>query len=619
MASAMERRLGGMLVAEGVITKADLEEAFAHQLESGQSLGTILVDLGLTTEWKMAAALGKQLNVPFMTLSHYDIDRVVLDTIPASIVRKYKIVPVDKTGDTLTVALSDPSNIYLQDELKILTKSNIIPVISFESDIVAAIDKYYPEGSSASNFDEMLKEIGEEDFHSLQAELAEQEALDVVSGDEEPAADESVNDAPVIQLVNQIIADAIKAGASDIHIEPYEKVLRLRYRIDGVLHEMAPLPKKFQNAIVSRVKILSDLDIAEKRLPQDGRFRIKMKGRAIDFRVSSCPMVHGEKICIRILDASNLMLDLADLGFEPFEMERLERAIQSPWGMALITGPTGSGKSTTLYSALSAINDPTKNICTIEDPVEYNLKGVNQVPARQDIGLTFAAGLKAFLRQDPDIIMIGEIRDHETGEIAIKAALTGHLVLSTIHTNDAPSTPQRMTNMGIEPFLISASLLMVEAQRLVRRVCKNCKREYDPDPDLLRALGVKDMGVKFAKGAGCDACRGTGKKGRVGLYEIMTVSDTIKDAITNRIPVNDLKKLAIKEGMRTLRMAGVHKCCIGVAPIEDVLGATMADEFDDASAKPEGGNGAAPKAEPSRRPVLQGVLAGEAPNDEELD
>ena len=581
MASAMERTLGLMLVKDNVISADDLEVSLKRQEDSGDSLGRVLVDMGFASEWEMAAALGKQLNVPFITLSHYDIDRGVLECIPSSIVRKYQIVPVDKTGDTLTIALSDPSNIYLLDELRILTKSQIIPVISFESDINEAISRYYPEQLDMGNIDEALKEITDDDIRSMRDDLAS-ESFEMDAGEEQDDDDDGeteINDAPVIQLVNTIVMEAIKAEASDIHIEPFEKVLRLRYRMDGVLHEMSPPPKKFQNAIVSRIKILSDMDIAEKRLPQDGRFRIKMKNRAIDFRVSTCPMIHGEKVVIRILDQGSLMLNLADLGFDHEELELLESAIRKPWGMALITGPTGSGKSTTLYSALSTINDPRKNISTIEDPVEYNLKGINQVAAKQDIGLTFSRGLKSFLRQDPDIIMIGEIRDHETGEIAIKAALTGHLVLSTIHTNDAPSTPQRLINMGIEPFLVSASLVLIEAQRLVRRVCKNCKQEYKPDDELLEALGVEEDDAMFAKGKGCDTCRGIGTKGRVGLYEIMSVNDALRDAITTQMATNKLKRLAVETGMRTLRMAGVRKALQCVAPIEEVLAATMADEL----------------------------------------
>lgn len=584
MASAMERKLGEMLVSENLITSEDLETAIAQQEDSRGSLGKILIDMDLASEWDMASALGKRLNVPFITLSHYDIDQQVLATIPAHIARKYKIVPVDKEGESLTIALSDPSNIYLLDELKLLTKSNIVPVISFESDIVEAIERYYESDSSGGgDFNEMLKEISDEDFKSVQEELLEEGNLEFEDGNEmnDDDDEDDTDAAPVIQLVNQIVMDALKMGASDIHLEPFEKVIRLRYRVDGTLIEAQNPPKKFQNAISSRIKIISELDISEKRLPQDGRFRIKSQGRAIDFRVSTCPVVHGEKVVIRILDGGNLMLDLGDLGFDPEEMDSLEKAIRSPWGMALITGPTGSGKSTTLYSALSTINDPAKNISTIEDPVEYNLMGINQVQAKQNIGLTFAKGLKSFLRQDPDIIMIGEIRDLETGEIAIKAALTGHLVLSTIHTNDAPSTPQRLANMGIQPFLISASLLLVEAQRLVRRICKNCRKEYEPDKQFVRSLGIVDDDVMFSKGMGCDVCRGSGQKGRVGIYEIMTVDEVLRDAITNELPVNKLKQLAVKQGLRTLRMAGLRKAMQGLATVEEVLGATIADEFDD--------------------------------------
>jgi type IV pilus assembly protein PilB len=580
MATPMERKLGDMLVKDGVISREDLETAIKEQERGGRSLGRILVDMGLATEWDMAAALGKQLNVPFITLSHYDIDAQVLGTIPVEIVKKYKIVPVDKTGDTLTIALSDPSNIYLLDELRLLTGFQIIPVISFESDIQEAIARYYASGSaSGSNFDEMLKEVTEGDIRNVKEEL-EAEQLSF-SQEEEPGADAGsdgeVNDAPVIQLVNMIVAEALKLGASDIHIEPFEKSIRLRYRVDGVLQEMTNPPKKFQNAIVSRIKIISELDIAEKRLPQDGRFKLTYNGRKIDFRVSICPVIWGEKVVIRILDQGNL-LTLDELGFDPPDRSKLEAAINAPWGMALITGPTGSGKSTTLYSALAAINDPTVNISTAEDPVEYNLKGINQVPMRPDIGLTFASALKSFLRQDPDIIMVGEIRDLETGEIAIKAALTGHLVLSTLHTNDAPSTIQRLNNMGIERFLITAALNLVEAQRLVRRICKNCRTEYKPDAELVAGLGLKEKDPVFYKGEGCDKCRGSGCKGRVGLYEVMSVTDSLRNAIMDNLPTNKLKQLAMSEGMTTLRQAGLRKVMQGLAPLDEVLGGTMADE-----------------------------------------
>jgi len=576
MPTAMERQLGEMLVKDQVISPEDLEEALRRQETSKVSLGRVLIEMGLASEWEMAAALGKQLNVPFITLSHYDIDRQVLEAIPEDIVRKYKIVPVDKTGDTLTIALSDPSNIYLLDELRILTQCQIIPVISFESDIIEAINRYYG-AEDGGNLDEMLKEITDSDLQAV-AEQIEAEAFNPDELEEELQEKLDVDDAPVIQLVNLIITEAIKASASDIHIEPYERVLRLRYRVDGHLQEMTPPPKQFQNAIISRIKILSELDIAEKRLPQDGRFRVRYSNRAIDFRVASCPTVHGEKIVIRILDQGNLMLNLTDLGFERHILEKFEEEIRSPWGMILVTGPTGSGKSTTLYSALSTINDPRKNIQTIEDPVEYNLMGINQVHARPDIGLSFSTALRSFLRQDPDIIMIGEIRDLETAEIAIKAALTGHLVLSTLHTNDAPSTIQRLINMGVEPFLVTASLNMVQAQRLVRRICTNCRMEFRPSDELVQALTLKDPDAMFYRGDGCERCRQTGYRGRVGLYEVMLVNDQMRDAVLNGASAQQLKRLAIEQGMETLRMAGLRKVTEGITTIEEVLSTTMADE-----------------------------------------
>lgn len=572
MASVMERKLAEILVRDNIITKEELEKALEIQEKSGGSLGSILIDNGFANEWEIAAAIGKQLNVPFITLSHYEIDQSILHSIPQELVRKYQIVPVDKTGDTLTVALSDPSNIYLLDELRLLTNCKIVPVISFESDIREAIERYYPE--SASALDEMLKEISDEETAVLEAlEHAETVAGEEVTGEEEVEA----SDAPVIQLVNLIIHDAIRMRASDIHIEPYEKEIRLRYRVDGVLHEMKAPPKKFQNAIVSRIKIMSDLDIAERRLPQDGRFKITLSGRSIDFRVSTCPVVFGEKVVIRILDRGNLMLNLTDLGMDPDILALFEREIRAPWGMILVTGPTGSGKSTTLYSALNTINDPRKNIMTIEDPVEYQLYGINQVQVHPDIGLTFAEGLRSFLRQDPDIIMVGEIRDKETAEIAVKAALTGHLVLSTLHTNDAPSTINRLTNMGVEAFLVTASVNLIVAQRLVRRICENCKQTYDPPHELLTSLGLEE-GTQFARGAGCDKCLNSGYKGRVALYELLRLSDAMRDKIIEGISTTQLKRMAIEEGMVTLRRAGLQKVAQQVTTIDEVLGVTAPDE-----------------------------------------
>jgi type IV pilus assembly protein PilB len=459
--------------------------------------------MGVATKWEIAAALGKQLNVPFITLSQYEIERDVLESIPRDIVMKYKIVPVDRTGDTLTVALPDPSNIFILDELRLLTKSQIVPVISFETDIEKAIGRYFkaPE-EKGIKLEDMMTEMKESDMEILQ-----QEGLD----DEEMDLSIQINDAPVIRLVNAIISEAIRMRASDIHIEPYEKELRLRYRLDGVLTSQASPSKAWQNAIISRLKILSEMDIAEKRLPQDGRFRVRMDGKDVDFRVNTIPVPHGEKVVIRILDQGNLMLDLSRLGLTQEEIEKFNREIHKPWGMCLVTGPTGSGKSTTLYSALSTINDPTINISTAEDPVEYQLPGINQVAVNEKIGLSFATALRAFLRQDPDVIMVGEIRDLETAEIAIKAALTGHLVFSTLHTNDASSSVSRMVNMGVEPFLVAASLNMIVAQRLVRRICASCKKPTNRPRSCARpsALRIPTRCFPGAPGATSAAIAGT--------------------------------------------------------------------------------------------------------------
>ncbi len=569
MVTTREKTLGEMLVTDNVITRNQLEEALKHQEETGTSLGSILVDMEYATEWELAAALGKQLNVPFITLSHYEIDTEILKSIPEEIVKKYKIVPVDKTGKTLTVALADPSNVYLLDELKLVTKCNILPVISFESDIEEAINKYY---GNENNMDEMIKEITKQDLEIIQATDEEiDDGLDLET---------SPNDAPVIQLVNLLVEEALRLRASDIHIEPYEKSLRVRYRVDGVLREMSTPPKKMQNAIVSRIKILSQLNIAERRLPQDGRFKIRKDNRNIDFRVSIIPTVFGEKVCMRILDQGALMLDLTDLGFDEEDLRKFEVFIRKPYGIILITGPTGSGKSTTLYSALSTINDPRKNINTIEDPVEYQLRGINQVQVKPEIGLTFADGLRSFLRQDPDIIMVGEIRDLETAEIAVRAALTGHLVLSTLHTNDAPSTINRLTNMGVESYLVTASLLMVVAQRLVRKVCDKCKEEYKPNREVLQSLGLnEDRQYKFQKVKGCEKCNGTGYKGRVALYEVMIVTDEMRDLILKGASNVELKHFAIDNSMRSLRAAGVQKVVQGVTTIDEVLTITASDNI----------------------------------------
>lgn len=573
MPTAMEKKLWELLIEDGIIKQEDVDSALSRQSESGESLVRTLIDMGSVSEWEMAATLGKQLNVPFITLSHYEIDPEVLQSIPEDLVRKYQIVPVDKTGEVLTIALSDPSNIYLLDELRLLTRCQIVPVISFESDIVEAIDRYY--SSKKAEFEEAIKDITDAELKVLEGE-----ELSMAGEEDEAELSIQADDAPVVQLVNLFITEAIKMRASDIHIEPYEKVMRLRYRVDGVLQEMTPPPKKFQNAIISRIKILSEMDIAEKRLPQDGRFRVKFQDKLIDFRVNACPIAHGEKIVIRILDQSNLQFQLMDLGFDRADLTKFEAEIRKPWGMCLITGPTGSGKSTTLYSALSTINDPALNITTIEDPIEYQLAGINQVAARPEIGLTFAEGLRSFLRQDPDIIMVGEIRDLETAEIAIKAALTGHLVLSTLHTNDAPSTINRLTNMGIEPFLVTSSVNLIVAQRLVRKICVDCKEAIDPEPSLIAAAQINPADEnEYFHGAGCPTCNGTGYKGRVALYEVMPLSDKLRDATIAGVSVDELKRLAIGETMTTLRMAGNSKVLEGRTTLEEAMSNTVADDL----------------------------------------
>jgi len=568
----IEQKLVKELKEEGFLTDEQIQEAEQEQKETKKSLGKILIDMEFVPEWEVASKLGKIQKVPFIILSHYEIDPQILRSIPEKIIHKYKIVPVDKTGNTLTIALSDPSDIFLMDELKLLTKCEIIPVISFESDIQETIEKYF---GNENAMNEMIKSIEEKEQSDDPEYVNEEE-------DSEPDIDEiSVEAAPVVKLVNMIIAEAIKNRASDIHFEPYENDFRVRHRIDGALNEMPPPPKRMQNAILSRIKIISDLDIAEKRLPQDGRFTIKSGNHKVDVRVSTIPTVYGEKIVMRLLDKSNLMLDLTQLGFESKNLKTFERNIRKPYGMVLVTGPTGSGKSTTLYSALSTINDPAKNIMTVEDPVEYQLHGINQVQAKPDIGLTFAAGLRSFLRQDPDIIMVGEIRDLETGEIGIKAALTGHLVLSTLHTNDAPSTVTRMVNMGMEPFLIVASVNLVVAQRLVRKVCDNCKTTHKPSPEILKSMNLKLdewKDVKIAKGEGCDKCTDTGYRGRVALYEIMEMNENLRSATLQGASSTDLKKIAIESGMVTLRQAGLEKVKKQQTTLEEVFSVTIGDE-----------------------------------------
>ena len=559
----IDRQLGKLLVNERYLSQEELDKSVDEAISSGKNLGDLLVKKNVITQEQLALALSRQHGIPYFSLHDYEIDKEVIGAITEEQARRFQIIPVDKTGNTLLVAISDPNDILRLDDVKLHIKMDIKPLLSLQSDIEEAIEKYY--GDSSDALGEIYKDIDTED-------------VEVVEVQEDTGEDGDTDDAPVIKLVNAIVSEAIRTRTSDIHLEPEEHSFRLRYRIDGVLHEMPAPPKRLQNAIISRLKIMSELDISERRKPQDGRFKMRSGNKVVDFRVSVLPTVHGEKIVMRLLDSSNLMLDMKMLGFEPEQLAAFEKAIKRPFGMILVTGPTGSGKSTTLYSALSKINDPEKNIVTVEDPVEFQLKGINQVMARAEVGLSFAAGLKSILRQDPDIVMIGEIRDYETGEIAVKAALTGHLVLSTLHTNDAPSTPVRLTNMGIEPFLVTASLILVVAQRLARRVCPQCKEPYTPKAEILERLEIKPkqgQKIQFYEGRGCNNCNGTGYKGRLALYEVMELTDEIQEGIIRGLPSNELKKVARECGMLTLRDSGIRKLLAGMTTVKEVFSNTF--------------------------------------------
>ncbi|MGA1862655.1 type IV-A pilus assembly ATPase PilB [Deferribacter thermophilus] len=561
-------KLGALLLSENLITEEQLAKAIEIQKKEGGRLGSILIKLGYIDEKKVAEFLSKQYSVPFIDLKSIQIDNNVLTLIPQDMMKKFLVVPFDREGQNLKVAIADPSNAYALEELRFLTGFNIKPYVAVESAIREFLEK---SSSSESN---VLAEFEEMDLEELEFEELEEEEKSA------EALKKEVEDTPVVKLVNYILNEAVKRGASDIHVEPYEKDFRVRLRVDGVMHELIRPPRKIKDAVTSRLKILSNLDIAEKRLPQDGRIKIRLQGRSIDMRVSTLPVLYGEKVVLRILDKSNLQLDLEKLGFEEISLERFIKAIESPYGMVLVTGPTGSGKSTTLYSALSRLNKEEVNIMTAEDPVEYNIFGINQVQMKEEIGLNFAAALRSFLRQDPDIIMVGEIRDYETAEIAIKAALTGHLVLSTLHTNDAPSTVNRLLNMGIEPFLVASSTILILAQRLARKICNNCKEEVKLPKEALLSVGFrKDEIGKFKvyKGKGCEKCSGTGYKGRVALYEVMEVSENIRELILRGANATEIKAMAIEEGMITLRRSGLEKVKKGITTIEEVVRVTFAD------------------------------------------
>ena len=574
----MSSNLGELLLREKLITPEQLKSALELQKKNGFSLNAALVNLGYISEEEIAKALSRQLGYPYIDLNQFDVYPDVIKLIPVEIAKKYMIMPIHRIRSFLTLAMVDPTDLDVIEDIRFRTGLSIQPVISSESGIMNAISKYY--GSSDSlRVKKILDEI----------ELAEDTTVNIIEEEEEDYDIEelvhSTEEAPIITLVNTIFIDAIKKGASDVHFEPYERSFRIRYRLDGTLHEMMNLATKFKNPVISRVKILSNMDIAEKRLPQDGRLKMRVKlesgaRKEVDMRISSIPTIYGEKIVARILDREMLKLDLTKLGFEQKSLELFKKGISRPWGIILVTGPTGSGKTNTLYSAISTLNSIDKNIITAEDPVEFHIPGISQVQVKEDIGLTFSSSLRSFLRQDPDIMLVGEMRDFETVDIAIKAALTGHLVFSTIHTNDAASTIARLVNMNIEPYLIADSVIMIVAQRLVRRLCKKCRLKQKITPEALVDIGFSPeeaKNVTVYKPQGCSACNNTGYKGRIGLFEVMEVTDEIKELILTRAQSVEIKKKAVEQGMITLRQSGLIKIKEGITSIEEVLRETIKD------------------------------------------
>ncbi len=568
MAAPAKKRksLGESLVEQKLITAEQLQSAIKESEIKGEPLRKELVKLGMVSEEDIVTFFEEQLGIPRIDLKNYLIDAKILSLIPESLAKRYHLIPIFRTGDTLTIATADPLNVVALDDIRIKTKSNIEPAVATESEIMNAINQYYGTGGS---IEDVIKSI---DIKTLGLEEGKEEL--------EPEKLKNIaEEAPIIKLVNLIIMQAIRDKASDIHVEPEEDDLKIRFRVDGILHEQATIPKHLQAAVLSRMKIMSDLDIATKRIPQDGRFRINLEATQIDMRVSSLPTIHGENIVMRLLDTKSILLGLEQLGFDEKNLLLFKSIIVRPHGIILVTGPTGSGKTTTLYSALNVINTPDKNIITVEDPVEYQLKGVRQSQMNVKAGLTFATGLRSILRQDPDIIMVGEIRDLETAEIAIQAALTGHLVFSTLHTNDAPSSLTRLTDMGVEPFLISSSVIGIIAQRLVRTICSSCKQAYTPSPEVLKELSVefKDPNVKFYKGKGCKICKNTGYKGRLGIFEFLTLTDKIRDMVLAKISSSQIKRAAQDNGMKTLREDGIAKVLAGSTTIDEVIRVTQED------------------------------------------
>jgi type IV pilus assembly protein PilB len=571
----MKVDVGQKLVQANLVTEDELRRAKQVEKQEGGSLSTTLVKLGVLTEDRLLSFLSELYEIPSVDLDHAEIDLAIARMIPAEVATKSQVVPVSRSGRTLRIAMANPANFFAIDDIKFVTGHEVEVCVATEAAVKRAIDRLYDNAESMAD---VMKSM----------EVDEIEVVDTSDNDSDAGA--GSDQAPVVKFVNSLITEAVRRGASDIHIEPYEKRLRVRFRVDGVLQEMAAPPMRMRAAIISRMKIMADLDIAERRVPQDGRIKIRVMKRTIDLRVSTLPTIFGEKIVLRILDKSNLALDLTKLGFDPAALDHFMKAIHSPFGMVLVTGPTGSGKTTTLYSALSKINTIATNIMTAEDPVEYNLEGINQVNVHESVGLTFAAALKAFLRQDPNIVMVGEIRDKETASIAVKAALTGHLVLSTVHTNDAPATLNRLIDMGIEPFLVASATNLILAQRLVRKVCVKCREPHILQPEVLRELQLgpeQAAEATFMKGAGCYDCNKTGYRGRAGIYEVMPISAAIRDMILARRATSEIKMQAIREGMLTLRMDALLKLSRGITSAEEVLKESAPDEFEEGDPRNE--------------------------------
>ncbi|HEY6442449.1 MAG TPA: type IV-A pilus assembly ATPase PilB [Candidatus Acidoferrales bacterium] len=571
----MSSRLGEILVKDSLISADQLKQALDYQKKNGGRLGTCLVKMGLVSDDDITAVLSRQYGVPSINLKFYEVDPAVIKLVPQETAVRYQIVPLSRVGSTLTIAMTDPTNVFAMDDIKFMTGFNVEPVVASETAISEAIHKFYGEVESVEELDKVMKDLTGEETDALEL-AAEETEMDLAS------LSKAAEEAPIIKLCNLILTDAVKRGASDIHVEPYEKEYRVRFRIDGILQNVMAPPMKLRDAMTSRIKIMSKLDISEKRLPQDGRIMIKYlkdgKKKELDFRVSTVPTLFGEKIVLRLLDKENLRLDMTKLGFEPEALTKFERQILKPYGMVLVTGPTGSGKTNTLYSSVARLNTAETNIMTAEDPVEFQLPGINQVQMKEQIGLNFASALRAFLRQDPNIILVGEIRDFETAEIAVKAALTGHLVLSTLHTNDAPSTISRLMNMGIEPFLVATSVNLICAQRLVRRICVQCKEPLQIQSEALTEAGFSSeeaMKTTVQHGKGCATCNNTGYKGRVGLYEVMEINDELRELILVGASALELKKKAMEQGMITLRRSGLQKVASGLTTMEEVLRETV--------------------------------------------